>query len=311
MFKKYLRIQPAPIQLILFISFWCALMLLGAFIMQLYVKSAGGIAPGQLEHFVEHDIFRYPNILFASNALFQVFTFLLPALIYAYLADPSPRSYLGGTRPGNTIQVMAIVLLAPCLIFALAPIGEWLKQVDLGASSRAMDEQRNNFIQAYLRSGNAWSVIRSILLIAVVPALCEEIFFRGMVMKFAYSLLRRWWLSIVISALMFAFFHNTLSEFVPIFIAGLVLGWVYYLTGSLWMNILLHLLFNGLQALFEIYGGTEPDKSLEQPSALFMVFGIATVLVAGGLLLLYRKRTPLPAGWNVFVAESKEDITGS
>lgn len=299
MFKNYLRIQPAPVQLLLFLSFWCALMLVGLLIQPLYIKAATGIGTDQLQHFLEDEIYKYPNVIFVSNTLFQVFTFLLPATIYAYLADPSPRQYLGMRAPGKKIQILGVALLSLALIAALGPVADWLKQMDLGNTSKKLDKQREGVIMAYLGSGNAWAVIRSIFLIAVVPAVCEELFFRGMVFKFAQSLLKKWWLSVIVSALLFSVFHTSISEFVPIFLAGLVLGWVYYLTSSIWMNVLLHLLFNGLQVLAGIYASDEFEKSLEPASVTLGIFLAGAAVLALCIYFLYRKRTPLPAYWSV------------
>lgn len=306
MFKNYLRIQAAPIQLFIFLTFWCALMLLGLFLQPLYIKAVTGVGADQLQAFLENGMFNYPNVIFVSNALFQLFTFLLPALIYAYLADPQPVKYLGGTAPGKKIQPFWVVILAVGLIFFLSPLGTWLKEIDLGSTSRALDEQREKFIMSYLSSGNAWTILRSILLIAVVPAFCEEIFFRGVLMKFAHTLFKKWWLSIIISSLLFAAFHTSISEFVPIFLAGIILGSVYYLTSSIWMSILLHLLFNGLQVVLGMYADPEMEKSLGQQGTLLIVFGIAALIVAVCLFMLNKARTPLPATWSVVTPEVKE-----
>ncbi len=309
MFKNYLRIQPAPVQLLLFLSFWCAFLLLGLLLQPLYIKAATGISTDQLQQFLENDIYKRPNIIFVSNTLFQIFTFLLPALIYAYLADPSPRQYLGMKAPGKKVQIMIVVLLSLGLIVLLGPVANWLKQLDLGNTSKELDKQREAFIMTYLSSGNAWAVVRSIFLIAVVPAICEEFFFRGMVFKFAQSILKKWWLSVVLSALLFAAFHTSISEFLPIFLAGLVLGWVYYITSSIWMNVLLHLLFNGLQVLLGVYSNPALEKSLEAPSVVLVVFVIGLAVLTLGIFILYRKRTPLPAYWSVVqLPAPKEDM---
>lgn len=306
MFKNYLRIHPAPIQLFIFLTFWCALMLLGLFLQPLYIKSVTGVGADHLQAFLEDGLYKYPNVIFVSNALFQVFTFLLPAIIYAYLADPQPVKYLGGTAPGKKIQPLWIIILAIGLIFFISPLGTWLKEIDLGATSKAIDEQREKMIMSYLSAGNTWTVLRSILLIAVIPAFCEEIFFRGVLMKFAHTLFKKWWVSILISSLLFAAFHTTISEFVPILIAGIILGTVYYLTSSIWMNILLHLLFNGLQVVFGMYSNPQLEKSLEQQGTLLIVFGVATVIVGVCLFMLHKVKTPLPSGWSVVVPEEKE-----
>jgi membrane protease YdiL (CAAX protease family) len=303
MFKNYLRIQPAPIQLFIFLTFWCALMLLGLFLQPLYIKAVTGVGTDHLQAFLENGMYNYPNVIFVSNALFQV---LLPAIIYAYLSDPQPVKYLGGIAPGKKTQPFWVVILAIGLIFSISPLGTWLKEIDLGSTSKALDEQREKFIMSYLSSGNAWTILRSILLIAVVPAFCEEIFFRGVLMKFAHTLFKKWWLSIIISSLLFAAFHTSISEFVPIFLAGIILGSVYYLTSSIWMSILLHLLFNGLQVVLGVYSNPQMEKSLEQQGTLLGVFGVAAVVVVICLFMLNKARTPLPATWSVVKPEVKE-----
>jgi membrane protease YdiL (CAAX protease family) len=281
-------------------------MLLGLFLQPLYIKSVTGVGADQLQTFLEDGLYKYPNVIFVSNALFQVFTFLLPAIIYAYLADPQPVKYLGGTAPGKKIQPFWIIILAIGLIFFISPLGTWLKEIDLGATSKAIDEQREKMILSYLSAGNTWTVLRSILLIAVIPAFCEEIFFRGVLMKFAHALFKKWWVSILISSLLFAAFHTTISEFVPILIAGIILGTVYYLTSSIWMNILLHLLFNGLQVVFSMYSNPQLEKSLEQQGTLLSVFGVAALVVGVCLFMLHKARTPLSANWSVVMPEEKE-----
>lgn len=299
MFKNYLRIQPVSVQLVLFLSFWCALMLLGLFIQPIYLKAAAGVTSDQMEHFLEQDIYKRPDLIFVSNTFFQVFSFLIPALVYAYLADPSPRRYLGLASSGRKFQVPVMFVLGLGLICMLGAINEWMGHLDLGKTSKELDRQREGFINAYLSSGSILAVIRNVALIALVPAVCEELFFRGVIMKFAQSLFKRWWLSIGTSALLFTLFHSSISEFLPIFIAGLVLGWVYYITSSMWMCMLLHLVYNGTQALLGIYATPAMDRSLEGPGPTAIAFAIGTVVLAGCILVLYRKRTTLPASWNV------------
>jgi membrane protease YdiL (CAAX protease family) len=306
MFKNYLRIHPAPIQLFIFLTFWCALMLLGLFLQPLYIRYATGIGADQLQSFFKKDMFNYPNVIFVSNALFQIFTFLLPAIVYAYLADPQPVKYLGGTAPGRKVQPFWVVILVVGLILLLLPLDTWFKKIDLGAAARALDEQREKMILAYLKSGNTWTVLRSVFLLAVIPATCEEVFFRGMLMKFAHTIFKKWWLSILIPSLIFAAFHNTISGFVPIFLAGAILGSVYYLTSSIWMSILLHVLFNGLGIISNMFTNPQMEKSLEQPGTLLGIFGVGIVVVGVCLFMLNKNRTPLPTNWSVVIPEEKE-----
>ncbi|KAA5534888.1 CPBP family intramembrane metalloprotease [Taibaiella lutea] len=306
MFKKYLRIQPAPVQLVIMLAFWSLLFLLGAFAMMRYISIAAGISSEHLDSFMQGDMYNHPNVIFISQAIFQITTFLLPALLYAYLADPQPGAYLGLKKPEKPIQIVLAVFLGIFLIFFVAPLGSWLKDLNLGTASKELDEQREKFINTYLSSGNTLATIRNIMLIAVVPAFCEEFFFRGLLMKFAHSFVPKWWFSIGVSALAFAVFHTSISEFVPIFISGVILGIVYYLTSSIWLSVLLHLVVNGVQALASIYSNPALDKSLENNQTVIILFIIATSLVATTLFFLFKSRTILPRNWSVHIPEGKE-----
>jgi sodium transport system permease protein len=84
------------------------------------------------------------------------------------------------------------------------------------------------------------------LALALTPALCEETFFRGLML----SGLRRWgpWAAIGISALLFGLLHGSIYQLLPTFILGLVLGYAVWRSGSLYCSILIHALNNGLIA---------------------------------------------------------------
>jgi uncharacterized protein len=271
----------------------------------LYYKITFGISSAQLDTFMQGELYNHLNVVFISQAIFQVTTFLLPALLYAYLADPKPGAYLGLKKPGKTIHVILALFLGVAMIFFVSPLGSWLKELNLGETSKELDEQREHFINAYLSRSNTLATIRNIILIAVIPAFCEEFFFRGLLLKFAHSLVPKWWFSIGVSALAFAAFHTSISEFVPIFIAGIILGWVYYLTSSIWLSVLLHLVFNGVQALAGIYSNPALDKSLENNQTVIALFVIATLLVAAGLFFFFKTKTPLPQNWSVHTPERK------
>ncbi len=120
-----------------------------------------------------------------------------------------------------------------------------------------------------------------------------------------------------ITALMFALVHFSVYGFVPIFISGVLLGLVYYLTGSLWCSILFHLLNNGLQIVAVYVGKTNPtvDKIIEGNTvpAYLLIGGL--FLFIGSFYLLWKNRTPLPADWAIDftkeeLAEQQENKTG-
>ena len=85
----------------------------------------------------------------------------------------------------------------------------------------------------------------SVLLMAVIPAICEELLFRGVVLHGLRSRFSDWG-AILLSAIMFALMHGNLQQLVYPFILGAIMGWLVLRTGSLVSSILVHFINNFL-----------------------------------------------------------------
>jgi sodium transport system permease protein len=84
------------------------------------------------------------------------------------------------------------------------------------------------------------------LVIALTPAVCEELFFRGLIL----SGLRRLgvWPAVVGCALLFGVAHSSIYRLLPTFFIGLLLSWLVWRSGSIWTGIVAHALNNGIAA---------------------------------------------------------------
>ena len=95
---------------------------------------------------------------------------------------------------------------------------------------------------------SAAGTVLFVLLAVVIAPLFEEVFFRGFLFRgFASSW--GWVAGAVVSSAVFGIAHAQVDVFVPLFVLGLMLCWVYHWTGSLWTSISLHALFNGVSVL--------------------------------------------------------------
>lgn len=88
--------------------------------------------------------------------------------------------------------------------------------------------------------------------LAIVTPITEELFFRGFVLT---GLVPRWGAvgAVVCSALVFSLFHLSVATLIPVFMTGLLLGWLYHRTGSLWPGILAHAGQNALVLAITVY----------------------------------------------------------
>jgi len=132
-----------------------------------------------------------------------------------------------------------------------------------------------------LEDANA-SLWKLLFVIAVTPAVCEELLFRGVIL----SGLRRYgyWPAIVISSLLFALAHASIYRLLPTFCLGLLLGYIVVKTGSIYCSMLLHALNNGVAvtlarsksfaAQFGLDEATQVPWSITLPAIAVVVVGL-------------------------------------
>lgn len=121
------------------------------------------------------------------------------------------------------------------------------------------------------------------VVIGLLAPLVEELVFRGAVLR---SLLRghhNHWVAIAISALLFALTHLNPAQMPHAFLIGMLLGWMYYRTGSIIPGVVYHWVNNSVAYVMynisiAVYGTGDP--SLED------VFGPRVLLAVGCSLLI-------------------------
>ena len=137
-------------------------------------------------------------------------------------------------------------------------------------------ESADNVVTVFsdLMDGNIFVVL---LVIAVTPAICEEMMFRGMIfhgMKAKY----RTATAIVAVAVMFGLYHMSLVKFIPTGLLGLVVCYTVYVTDSIYPAMLMHFINNALSVLISCYP--------EQLEAVLPMFYHDTPTVSDVLILL-------------------------
>lgn len=211
----------------------------------------------------------------------QIVGFLIPAWIYVKLI-PRPLGAMLQFRPIDRKQdILWIVMLTAPTLAAVMGLSQIMMQLPFGDMAKQMQEQRNELEQAALQMQTIPQLLSRLLVIALLPAFCEEIFFRGLVQRFMLTFIKSPLPAIIISSILFAALHSSIYNLLPIVLAGTVLGYLYYKTGNIWNNIILHFLINGVQIVLN-YFSTE-DSGEERLSIAVAI----TLLVAGLALIIF------------------------
>jgi membrane protease YdiL (CAAX protease family) len=190
--------------------------------------------------------------LFQSMALF-----LLPPLCMAYLWTQEPMKWLKMDkcqRPGVSLMAILIMLLAlPAINLIghinqqmvlpsfLEPLEQWMKM---------HEETAGQLTEQFLHVDTYGGLVINILLMAVLPAVAEELSFRGVLMNlFPAKGDRVPHVAIWCTAILFSAVHMQFYGFLPRMLMGALFGYALVWTGNLWVPILMHFTNNAMAVL--------------------------------------------------------------
>ncbi|MDX5320802.1 MAG: CPBP family intramembrane metalloprotease [Bacteroidota bacterium] len=193
-----------------------------------------------------------------------------------------------------------MALLSVLLVFTLQPVISFLAEWSLGWSFPAgmeemeaqLREYHNKAVElqfSFVKNQSFLDLLFNLFMMAALPAFAEELFFRRVGMRILYDITRNAHVSIVISALLFAVVHGQFFYLIPLFLFGLVLGYLALWSRSLWLPVLAHFTNNALTLMLSYFYpnlGAEQEMDFGMPLLSFVVASLISV----GILLLLKKQ---------------------
>lgn len=183
----------------------------------------------------------------------QIGFFILPAIFYAYLENRKPANYL----KLNTKLSFASLIAASILIVVSIPAINWLVEINekmklpdflSGLESWMKDSENmtNQMTEAFLNVNTPGGLVVNLIIIALLAAVGEELLFRGVILQLFVDWFKNKHLAIIVSAILFSALHLQFYGFLPRMLLGMLFGYVFIWSGSLWLPIILHFIFNGI-----------------------------------------------------------------
>ncbi len=227
--------------------------------------------------------------------LTTLFLFFLPPIFYAWLCHKKVFTHLGFKNKVTVLQFFVVILIMAAslpLVGALADLTKMLpfSKLTFEKFQRA-EEEYNKQVSIIGRMNGLSDYILSMIMLAILPAMFEETIFRGGLQ----NLLSRWWkmpiFSIVVTAIIFSLVHGSYFGFLSRAVLGFALGWMYYRTGNIWLNIIAHTANNAI-AVTAIYIMRLKDPHADVAKAdvnLSVWWGLISLAVIYGLFILFEK----------------------
>jgi hypothetical protein len=224
--------------------------------------------------------------------------FLIPSLLFAYFSDPHPLDFAGLKAPKNSLYwilgIIAMVVAIPVVEYT----GMLNQHITFGGETqrwmKSMEDDAARQIQFMLNKHTPGELILNLIFISLFAGIGEELFFRGILQRLMIRAFKSPWLGIAVTALLFSGFHLQFFGFVPRFLLGMLLGAIYWYSGSLWTAIIAHFVYDGLIIVLAYLNPEmikNPNASMINPANMTGMALVSAVLTVVLILQMKRRST--------------------
>ncbi len=224
--------------------------------------------------------------------------FIIPSLIILLLLKPAGQKGIPDLSVPQGTDIVLVIILALFILPVTEFTGmlnsgihlpQWLSGVEQWMIRK--EDQADGLIDKLIVSDSLGMMWFNILMIAVLPAIGEELVFRGVIQKILSRTFRSEHVAVWITAIVFSAIHLQFLGFIPRLILGLLFGYLFLWGGTLWLPILAHFINNAIpvigthvQAFDKI--AASPELPLWKP-AINLVLPLVVCII---ILLYFRNK---------------------
>ncbi len=255
-----------------------------------YYILSGGISSSGIENLLEDRV-----LMLSLNSL-SIMIFISPYFYVNKLSNYSIKIF-----PINSTPVILVLLLTFFFMILNSGVIEWNKSINFPEFMNSFEtwafnkEKELEKITIFLVSfENNWEFLFGILSIALIPGICEEYLFRGVLQKNFYLISKNIHIAVWLSAFFFSALHLQFYGFFPRMLLGVLFGYIYYWSGSIVYPMIAHI-FNNFFSLTIFYFSQKGllNENFEvsvnsSPKIPMSLIIISVVLFIGFMYLLRR-----------------------
>ena len=212
------------------------------------------ISPPEAEMYKPSNVFT----LKMMQLIVSVFIFIIPPLFFSYLSRVNTINIFGFKnkfkRQNLLLVFLIMIFIQPFVVYCMQINTKLLYLVSdyiplIIQNLENMEQRALELTTLFLTMNSASDLFFNLFLIALIPAIGEELFFRGVVQQYLQKILKNPHLGVCLTACVFSAIHMQFFGFLPRFLLGLILGYLFFYSGNLWMSVLGHFINNALGVL--------------------------------------------------------------
>ncbi len=229
----------------------------------------------------------------------QFGVFIIPSLLFTLLITPHFFSYLKLNKAPGMISVMATFLL----IFTILPGINWLVQINEILSlptwlhvvedwMKESETEAARLTEAFLKTDSVTGLLFNLFMIGVLASIGEELLFRGILIKLLNQWVNNIHVAVIISAILFSMFHLQFFGFLPRTMLGIIFGYLFVWSGSLWLPIFAHFINNSSAVLvYYFYHKGDYETPVEEfgTTENSLLFATSILISVSLMFLIYNR----------------------
>ena len=190
-----------------------------------------------------------------GQGISSFFMFVVPPIVYYFITRKErPMQQLGFRKVASPAAMLLVA--GVLLMFLTLPVTNqltaWNEGMSLGKNLtwfedwiKSLEETAKVTTEKMLNVNTIGGLLLNMVVVALIPAIGEELTFRGVLQQALTRKMKNPHVAIILSAAIFSFIHFQFYGFLPRMFLGILLGYMFYVTGSLWTSMLMHFLNNG------------------------------------------------------------------
>ncbi|MBN2638322.1 MAG: CPBP family intramembrane metalloprotease [Bacteroidales bacterium] len=239
------------------------------------------------------------SFLYVAQFINQIGLFIIAPLLYVFLFE---KPTIGVHLKLNRLPNIFIFILSAITVYTLLPfinlLTEWNAQLSLPEALSgiqkwmiAKEAQADQITNLLLRVSTTKALLLNLFVIALMPALGEELMFRGVLQQLFLSWTRNKHVAVFLTAFIFSAIHMQFFGFLPRFVLGLLLGYLFVYTNSLWVPMLVHFVNNASSVIiFYLNYNGDIKVNVDTFGSWPNFFGISISLILTILIVYFVKR---------------------
>jgi len=252
-----------------------------------------------LDNMTDPDVMR---MLKYFQVVQSIGVFIVPPFILGWLFHGKIAEYLSLNKNISLASVLLVLVLS----FAASPfinfigelnanmqLPEWLSGVENWM--RDTEEKAAELTEAFLKVETIGGLIFNIFMIAFLPAIGEELLFRGVIQRIFTNWTHNQHWGIWISAILFSALHMQFYGFIPRVFLGVLFGYLLVWSGSIWLPIIAHFINNAVAvvAMYLIDKGllSQEIEEIGTTSDSYYMAAVSLLLIVVFMLMIKRQNS--------------------